>query len=173
MKKLFFIGLIVILAACAAPVGIDFNKATDFSQYTSYNYYPEISSGLNDLDNKRVTRAIDSVMSLRGITKSDTPDFLINFYAEEAIAQSRNTIGIGVGSGGRNGGVGISGGIPIGGRTIEQRFTFDIIEARKDDLLWQGVIDSRMSEKMTPAKKEKHYNYIIAKILSKYPPKAK
>ena len=94
-----------------------------------------IDSGLNDLDDKRIQQATDSLLQERGFIKSETPQLYVNFFARESISNSRNTLGIGIGGGGGTVGVGVSGGIPIGGRVVNQQFTMDFIDVSKDDLV--------------------------------------
>lgn len=171
MKSFLVLFALILLISCGTTVGIDYDKQTDFSQYTSYNFYPGIESGLNELDDKRIKQATDSLLQARGFVKSETPQLYINFYASETISNSRNTIGIGIGGGGRNVGVGISGGIPIGGRVINQQLTVDFIDASKDDLVWQAVADGELKEKATPEQKEAYYAKVLLKILNKYPPR--
>lgn len=159
------------MGSCGTSVGIDYDKKTDFSTYTTYNFYPSIDSGLNDLDDKRIIRATDSLLQQRGFVKSEDPQLYINFFAKESLSNSRNTLGIGIGGGGRNVGVGVSGGIPIGGRMVNQQFTMDFIDVVKDDLVWQAVADGEYKEKASPQQKEAHYVSVVGKILKKYPPK--
>ncbi|MAO09077.1 MAG: hypothetical protein CL596_10225 [Alteromonas sp.] len=172
MKYLLFL-LLPVLVSCGAAVAVDYEPTTDFSGYTSYNYYPTIESGLNDLDNKRIMAAIDSVMTTKGFEKTDTPQIWVNFYASEQVSNSRSTIGIGIGGGGGNVGVGVNGGIPIGGRQIDQQFTIDFVDKLIDLLVWQGVYETSYKEKATPLQKEAHYYSVVQKILKKYPPKEK
>lgn len=171
MKLIYTVLVCVFLSSCGATVATDYEKSTDFTAYKTYNYYPSINSGLSELDDKRITKVTDSLLQARGFKKSNTPQFYVNFFAEEQLSNSRNTIGVGIGSGGRNGGFGISGGIPIGGKTINQKFTLDFIDVLKDGLFWQAVIDGNYREKSSPLQKEKYYFTIIEKALKKYPPK--
>lgn len=171
MKLLSILAFTLLLVSCGASVAVDYDKQVDFSTYNSYNYFPTIDSGLNELDDGRIKQVTDSLMQQRGFVKSETPQLYINFYARENISSSRNTIGIGVGGGGNNVGIAVSGGIPIGGKTIEQRLTLDFIDVLKDDLVWQAVADGEMKERATPAQKEAYYIEVIQKILNKYPPK--
>ena len=171
MKFLFVFVISTFLLACGTTVGVDYDEATNFSKFTSYNFYPSIASGLNDLDDKRIRRTTDSLLQQRGFVKAENPQLYINFFATENVSNSRNTVGIGIGGGGRNVGVGVSGGIPIGGRVINQQLTMDFIDVAKDDLVWQGVADSEYKEKASPQQKEAHYVSVVGKILKKYPPK--
>jgi hypothetical protein len=171
MKTILLLSSLVLLLSCGPSVYVDFEKGQDFSEYNTYKFYPDIDSGLNELDDKRIISAMDSVLQQRGFTKSNFNRFYINFYASESVSNSRNTLGIGIGSGGGNVGVGVSGGIPIGGRTINQQLTIDIIDAHTDQqLVWQAVIDGDLKEKATPKQKEAYYFSVLQKALKKFPP---
>ena len=165
--SLFLLSLLVY--SCGASVAVDYEKQTNFGNYTTYNYYPKIESGLNALDDKRIIKATDSILESQGIKKSDSPQFYVNFYASEHYSNSRNTIGVGVGSGG----FGISGGIPIGGPNLKQQVTIDFIDVGKDDLFWQAIVESNYKPKATPHQREQHYKTVVDKALKKYPPKNK
>ncbi len=172
MKFLTILILSIFLASCGATVAVDYNKEIDFSKYNSYNYFPTIDSGLNDLDNNRIMQITDSLMQQRGFVRSKTPQLYINFYALESVSSSRSTLGIGVGGGG-NVGLGVSGGIPIGGNVLNQQLTMDFIDTGMDGLVWQAVADGEMKERSTPKQKEAYYLSVIRKILAKYPPEKK
>ena len=172
MKSFLLFAFSILLLSCGPTLYIDFEKSQDFSEFTTYQFYPDIDSGLNELDDKRVMAAIDSVLQQRGFTKTDSNRFYINFYASESIGNSRNTIGIGVGGGGGNVGVGVSGGIPIGGKVIRQQLTVDFVDAQKDQsLVWQAVVEGELKEKASPQQKERYYYSVIEKTLRKFPPK--
>jgi hypothetical protein len=171
MRNIFFLLLGSLLLSCGATVGVDYDEAIDFSTYTTYDFYPSIDSGLSDLDDKRVMKVADSLLQERGFVKSETPQLYVNFFANEYLSDSANTLGIGIGGGGGNVGVGAGGGIPIGGRVINQQLTFDFIDVAKDDLVWQAVAEDEYKEKASPAKKARYYWGLLAKILKEYPPK--
>lgn len=171
MKFFSILILSIFLVSCGATVAVDYDNQVDFSKYNSYNYFPTIDSGLNQLDDNRIIQITDSLLQQRGFVKSETPQLYINFYARETISSSRNTIGIGVGGSGSNVGVGVSGGIPIGGNVLNQQLTMDFIDTEKDDLVWQAVAEGEMKERSTPQQKEAYYMSVLQKILAKYPPK--
>ncbi|MBT8262911.1 MAG: DUF4136 domain-containing protein [Bacteroidia bacterium] len=170
MKSAMALFGILLLVSCGATVGVDYDEQIDFSEYTTYNFYPSIKSGLNELDDKRISKIADSLLQMKGLTRSEDPQLFVNFFASEVLTNSRNTIGVGVGGGGRNVGVGVSGGIPIGGKIINQQLTVDLIDVARDDLVWQAVVDGEYKEKASPKQKEAYYNTVLSKILKKYPP---
>ena len=172
MKYLSIIIISIFLSSCGASVTIDYNNTIDFSEFTTYQFYGDIDQGLNELDDKRIMAAIDSSLQKRGFIRTDYCRFYINFFASESISNSRNTLGIGFGSSGGNVGMGVSGGIPIGGRVINQQVTVDIIDASMgEELAWQAVINGEFKEKATPEQKEAYYVTVIDKALQKFPPK--
>lgn len=171
MRLLPILLAISVLASCGTTVGVDYDKQADFSRYTTYNYYPSIASGLNELDEARIKMVTDSLLQLKGFEKSATPQLYVNFYANEQVAVNNSSIGIGIGGGGGNVAGGVSGGIPIGGRKIEQRLTFDFIDVAEDDLVFQAIAEDRYKEKATPQKKRLYYTKVISRVLEKYPPK--
>jgi hypothetical protein len=170
MRYIPFILLTLIFISCGTTVHYDYERSTDFSHYKSYNYYGNIESGLSQLDNNRIKRSIDSIIEQRGIVKSNSPDFLINFYASEMITTSGSSIGIGVGGGGGNVGVGVSGGIPIGGNSILQKMTIDLVDVSHDKLFWKAIVESKYSEKANPEQRNDHYNRLMLKIFKNFPP---
>ena len=162
----------MILVSCGSTVAVDYEKGTDWTANKGYQFYSEMDTGLNQLDNKRIIKAADSILQLRGLQRTDYNDFYINFYVEESLSNSRNTLGIGLGSGGGNVSVGGGIGIPIGGKIINQHITLEFIEARiGEKLIWQAIYDGELKEKATPKQKEAYYAKIMAKMLAEYPPK--
>lgn len=173
MKFYSIIFCALLLVSCGASVAVDYDKKIDFSTYNSYDFYSSIDSGLSELDDKRIMQITDSLLQIKGMVRSDVPQLYINFFASENISASRNTLGIGIGSSGGNVGIGVSGGIPIGGRVVNQQLTLDFIDAQKDDLVWQAVAEGEMKERATPQQKEEYYISVLEKILKKYPPRKK
>jgi len=173
-KSLFLIviALSLILVSCGT-VQVDYDPEVGFTDLKTYNYYPDMEPGISQLDTKRVQAALDSILPTKGLTKSSNPDVFINYYTAESINDSRSTIGVGVGGGGANGGVGVSGGIPIGRPKIQQQFTLDFVNPKKDALIWQGITIGNFPENAKPEKREKYYFSVIEKILKKYPPEKK
>lgn len=171
MKYTVCFFVLVLLYSCGATVGYDYDTEKNFSSYTSYNFYPTLASGLNDLDENRIMNITDSILPQKGMVKSDNPQILINFYSNEYVSNSRNTIGVGMGNVGRNTSVGVSTGIPIGGKEVNQQLTVDFIDAKQDALVWQAVSEHRYKERATPQQKEAYYRKVLSKIFTKYPPK--
>ena len=53
MKSLLLCTVCILLLSCGPTVYIDYEENEDFSDYTTYQFYPDIASSLNEFDNKR------------------------------------------------------------------------------------------------------------------------
>jgi len=173
MKSLFLLVIFTLLVSCGSTVAVDYDTKTDFSLYKSYDFYPEIASGLNNLDDKRIIRITDSLLHEKGYTRSKTPQFLINFFAKESLSGPKTTLGIGVGGGSGNVGMGVGSDIPLGGLIVNQLLTFDFVDSLSDSLFWQAVNNGELKEKANPEQREAYYVSVISKIIQKFPPEPK
>lgn len=170
MKLFYTLFLSIFLISCGAAVVVDYDKEVDFTRYKTFDFYPDIDSGLSDLDNKRIIRIADSLLQERGFVREESPQIFINFYARESVSNSRSTLGVGMGKSSGNVSVGVSGGIPIGGRVVNQHLTIDFVDVENDKLIWQAQVEGEMKERFSPEQKEGYYILVIKKMLKKYPP---
>ena len=126
MKTLKMLSVFLILVSCNTPRAVyDYDQQADFSKYRTYSIYPELRTGLSQLDERRLISSLQNALLEENLSEGATPDILVNIYSEEFREPSRNSLGVGVGGGGRNVGVGVSGGIPIGGPENYLRLTFE------------------------------------------------
>ena len=166
--------LVLLFTSChVVRVQTDYEKETDFSNYSTYNYFSDLETGLSELDEKRLIRILDAAMQSEGVLLSEEPDFLINIESGIYQTPRNNTVGVGVGGTGRNVGGGVSVGIPIGQSNVQREIIFDFVDSQKDMLFWQATSKSGFSENATPVEREKKLQQIVEKVLSKYPPKAR
>ena len=171
MKKILFPILLLILSSCGAVrVNYDYSPGTDFTEYRTYNYYPDMDTGLSQLDTKRLLRAVDSVMQVQGLTTSLKPDFYINIQSSVYRDAPSPSVGVGMGGTGRNVGGGISVGVPLGGNGMSREIVFDFVDAELDALFWQAVSNSNYRENASPNTRERVLREVVAKVFAKYPP---
>ena len=172
MKYLKTLLLTVLIISCAPiHVNYDFDKGTDFSKYKTYNYYANMKTGLSELDTKRFLNALDTKMQAKGFRLAEKPDFFIDIKSSEFQEAQRNTVGVGLGGGGRNVGGGVSIGIPIGQANVNRQIIIDFVDENGKGLFWQAVSESSFNPNATPENREARLNAIIDKILVNYPPK--
>ncbi len=165
-----FLALSLVFSCAPIRVNYDYETGTDFSKYKTYNMYPNMETGLSDLDTKRLLNAIDHYLQAKGLTLDEDPDFFVNITSDEYQADRGNTVGVGLGGTGRNVGGGISVGIPIGTSRIGREIFFDFIDAKQDFLFWQAISDSSLNPNATPEKRQAQITAIVSKVLSAYPP---
>lgn len=172
LLKIFSSLLCISLLVACAPIHVsyDYEMGTDFNKYKTYNMFPEIQTGLSELDTGRLLNAIDSVLQSKGFMVSDTPDFYVNVSSSEFQVNRGNTVGVGVGGTGRNIGGGVSIGIPVGTSNIDKQIVLDFIDVDKDILFWQVVTESAFSPRMSPKRRDQKIKAIVTKAFSKYPP---
>lgn len=172
MKIFKYFFLLVFIASCNAPRAVyDYDEQASFTSYKTYGIYPDLRTGLSQLDERRLLESVERVMRNNQLAVSDEPDLLLNIYSEEFRRESDSRLGIGVGGTGRNVGVGVSGGIPIGGTETYLRLTFDLVDAKSDALVWQAVVESVFDLDASPSSRQQKFDEIVEKALKGYPPK--
>ncbi|MBJ7881879.1 DUF4136 domain-containing protein [Gelidibacter salicanalis] len=175
MKKgLLLLVLSLVVFSCATVrVNYDYESATDFGTYKTYNYYETMDTGMSELDSKRLLDALDSGLQAQGLSLSDAPDFLINIQSSQYQEAQRNNVGVGVGGSGRNVGGGVSIGLPVGQAKINREIVFEFVDETKSGLFWQAISTSKYNVTATPEAREIQFKAIVAKVLSGYPPRSK
>lgn len=152
-------------------VSYDYDRATDYTNYSTYNYYADMETGLSGLDEKRLLTALDSTLRAKGYLLAEEADFLINIVSSEYRKAPNNSVGVGIGGTGRNVGGGVSVGVPLGGSGIERQIQFDLVDSQKDALFWQAISESGFRDNASPSVREEILQKIVAKVFSKFPSK--
>lgn len=172
--KFFPVLLLFIFTSCSTVrVATDYDKDANFNQYNSFAFYkPGIDKAkISDLDKKRILRAIESELTAKGMTKSETPDLLVSIFTKEKerVDVYNHNFGYGWGwnpywYGGYN-----SSNVS---RTSEGTLFIDLIDAKTNNLVWQGMGTADLVNQ-NMEKKEERIKEIVMKILSEYPPGSK
>lgn len=163
--------MVLLLLSCSAiKVSYDYDNEVDFSNYTTYNYYPEMQTGLSELDTKRLLDAVDAEMQAKGIKLTAEPEFFINIESSSFQKPRNNTVGVGLGGGGRNVGGGVSVGIPVGRPNMGRQIRFDFVDNQKDQLFWQAISQSTFKENLSPVERDEKLQALVTKVFAKYPP---
>ena len=175
MKNLKFIPLlliVVLLSSCTTVrVATDYDRKANFTEFSSFAFYkPGIDKAkISDLDKKRILRAIDATLSSKGMQKSKTPALLVSIFTKERerVNVYNNNFGWGWGwnpwwGGGFNRSTVSS--------STEGSLYIDLIDAKTNDLVWQGVGSARLYTGSDIDKREEKIREIVAEILAEYPP---
>ena len=171
--KLLPLLFLFVLGACSSVrVYSDFDKNVDFSQFKTYAFQ---KSGIDrvqvsELDKKRILRAIDAELSKKGMTKSDTPDILVNILTKEREKLDVNQFNAGWGYGwGYGWNPYLWGGNTFVTSSTEGTLYIDLIDAKKKELVWEGQGVGYLTENR--ARKEEQINEFVSKIMAQFPPK--
>lgn len=172
MKFPKYILVLFLAVSCNTPQAVyDYDEKVNFTAINTYQIYPDLETNLNQLDDQRIISILNEKFAQKGLITSETPNIYVNFYSSTYETPSRNTLGVGVGGSGRNVGVGVSGGIPLGGPETYLRLTLDFIDVENDALIWQAQVEGLFNNSSTPQKREESLRVMIEKALKGYPPK--
>ncbi|MFN8255912.1 MAG: DUF4136 domain-containing protein [Bacteroidales bacterium] len=175
MKNLILVLIFALFAFSCTSVRIssDFDKTIDFTKYKTYKFTDEaMKLPVDDLNKNRLIAAVEKELGLKGFTKSETPDVLIeiNLKGKNIQTATANTSG-GYGYGYRYGwGGGFSTTTINYDSYIEGTLFVDMIDASKNQLVWQGRGVGTLDPEANQAKREKNINYAVNQIFKKYPP---
>lgn len=150
MKSLKYLFFIVFIISCStSKVLVDYDEKSNFANYKTFGFYKNIGEGLNEFDINRVEEVIVFEMQQNGFTESEKPDFRIDFKSKLKEEDNRTRLGIGLG----NGGFGVSGGIPIGSKKMIEELKIDFVDAKSEQLFWQGLLNLKLERNENQKKK--------------------
>jgi len=170
MKKIsiLLVGLLFGVSCSGIRVFADHDKNIDFSQYKTYAFFkPGIEEiEISDLDKRRILKAIEAQMDAKKLTRSKTPDLLINIAVKATDRVIVNS----------NNGWGYWGWSPwffgMNNNTITTQtrgeLFIDLIDAKTKMLVWQGKGYGGISE--YSKKREEKIQMFVSEILNNYPP---
>jgi len=176
----FITALLVIglLASCSnAPiVRSDFDPRADFAAYRSFAFMQPLSTdnaGYTTLLTERLKRAVVAQMEARGyVLREKNPDLLINFQANvqakvQYVPPPPMMWGFGYGSGFYGGWPGYAFG-PDVIQYNEGVMKVDLIDARRKQLVWEGIGTSVIGNaQQTPS--DEMIETMISSIFARYP----
>tara|TARA_X000000368_G_scaffold108662_1_gene84503 strand:- start:1098 stop:1631 length:534 start_codon:yes stop_codon:yes gene_type:complete len=176
MKKIvLLIAFATILSSCnSIRVSSDYNEEINFTEFKTYAFS---KSGIdkveiNDIDKKRILRAIDVELYNKGYRKSSIePDFLINFFTKTNkkidYYPSNNYYGYAVPYGGMGH---YASSWYLNSFSYNEGVLFiDIIDRNKNELVWQGIGKGYIYNDKPDNKNEK-IKAMVNKILLQFPP---
>jgi hypothetical protein len=162
--------LITVTSCTSVKVASDYDKEVNFSEYKTFAFYkPGIDKAeINDLDKRRILRAIETEMLAKGFTKSETPDLLVSIFTKSREQVNIQTSGYYPYGYGWGWSPYYWGSYNTVSTSTEGILYIDLIHASKKELVWQGVGTGYLSQNNT--KKEERIKEFVAAIMVKYPP---
>jgi hypothetical protein len=173
MKQYYYLFLTIILfsfTSCSSVrVAADYDSSVSFDSYKTFAFFKNgiDKAKISDLDKRRILRAIESELISKGLTKSETPDLIVNIFTKEnheinIYNQNYGMFGWGWGPN------------ALGwNRTNVYNSTngmlfIDFIDANKKELIWQGIGEGYLTSRVN--RKEERIKEFVASVLEKYPP---
>ena len=174
MKNLILLSFCLTFISCSSVrVFSDYDTAVDFKDYTTYAFFkPGIDEvEISDLDKKRILKAIEVELDEKQLTKSETPDLLINLAVKssnDVYINQNNGFGYGYGFGFWNGwGLPNNNIATVSSQTNGMLF-IDLIDTKTKQLVWQGKGKGYISE--YSKKRDERIQHFVTEILKNYPP---
>jgi hypothetical protein len=158
--------ILLSVAACSTGPRIVANRAPgfDLSNYATYGYFSPLSTDLGttrSINSSVLIEATDEQLQLRGLVRDDAdPDLLVNFIgATREKITSRPTATPSMYYGRSRYGTWGGYGIGMGNTTeIVQRtegtLSVDIVDAERDELVWEGAATAVITESMRKNRRE-------------------
>lgn len=176
---------VFFLSSCVSVrVVADYDREADFNSYRTFAFYKTgiDKAEISDLDKKRILKAIDTEMVTKGFQKSNSPDLLVSIFTKEKERVDVFNQGFGPGRGwgwggywggwwGPGWGWGGYWGPAVSTRTEGVLF-IDLIDAKSNELVWQGKGQGSLNTSGNIDKKEERIREFVSEILAKYPPNA-
>ncbi len=164
---------VAVLAACSSiSTTEDYDRATNFSQYKTYEW-KTVDPIQNQILEQRLKSAVESTLSSKGLRKSaENPDLWVvphtRLDKQTQISTYNSGWGYGYGWRGGYGGGGMTAStvseIPVGTLII------DLVDANKKQLVWRGTASKTLEPDASPEAKEKNINAALQKMFAGYPP---
>lgn len=175
MKRFFQITSVVLLIptliACSGiKTFTDYDEHIELNSFDTFSFYEEMDTGMSELDEKRVSRAIHDYLEEKGFKTEEDSKFKINFYAETHERSQRHNMHIGIGAIGTHVGGNIGSGIPIDSHQKILSLTVEFVDAETNQLFWQGVSEGKIVPSRTPEERSQFIEKMVNKLLKGYPP---
>ncbi len=178
------LSIVAVLGGCAESIQVnsDYDPATNFSEFHTYNWLPAPQKAVGEQSNtiidSRIREAVENQLALRGYEKqtSGTPDFLVNHHVVVKGVLNVSTIHDGYGYGPRyrrgwGGGMGTS--TTYVREAKEGTLFLDMLNPQTQDLLWRGTAQGYIDPSLKPEEKTKRIQNAVGLILDQFPPKKK
>lgn len=174
LRLLPILALFLLTGCASVHVANDYDKKADFTKYKTFAFLkPGIDKvEISDLDKKRILHSIEEELIAKGMTKSENPDLLINFFTKSTEQVNVNQFNAGWGYGyGWGWSPYLWGGTASVYTNTEGTLFIDLIDAAKKELIWQGEGTGILTQ--NSGKKDERIREFVARILSQYPPGSK
>jgi hypothetical protein len=173
MRKRFLVACVIVavvsvLATSCTAQMVTFDKKTDFCKYKTYRWISIPNAApLEELTAGQLTGTLEVELGKKGLSKAqaENPDLYVGYQIVGGGKKSAK-IGLAYGSGtGSN----------ASGTTVTTvhagELVLDMYDPTSKKLVWRGVVSNPVDREAKPAKRQKHMDQTVEKLLKDYPPK--
>jgi hypothetical protein len=173
MRTFLSLFIAALLTSCGVSINYDYDQNTDFKKYQTYAYYNDMETGLTTLDERRLIRALDTILHERRYRKAERPDFLIDIKGLTSRTSNQSSVGVGVGSTGGNtvGTVGIN--VPLNSYQTYDEMMIEFVDETNERTFWVADLNVILTTSNEPEQRYNFFKKLAEKILRHYPPTAK
>ncbi len=167
MYRIIFLAL--FLAGCSLAPRTDFNSNIDYDQYVSYQFVN--AEAPRTLDGQRIENALNSQLPIKGIQSvdGDLAPLMIQYRIDDETELQSYGTSIGFGYTSRNAGIGMS--TPERYREVKYgKLVIEFIDTETNQIIWQAISQNRLTESMSPIKREAFITKQVEQMLLQYPP---
>ena len=184
-------GLVLLTVCLVLAVGcadkptyeFDYDQAFPFGGYQTYRWYDDDHNSREsqyrrrNSSDQRVRNTANQELVQRGFREAPrgAADFWVNYHVTKRQTQRVSGQeqgmhgGVGVGTYGKSVSVGYSSGPSV--KTYEDgTAVFDVIDIRSGKIVWRGVAEGRLKNKMSKADKEQLTITVVHELLKQFPP---
>lgn len=176
--KLLIVPILVIgfLGCSSVSISSDYDPGVDFSSYKTYKLGADNDPNdillTSQLVLKRVYEAIDITMGSKGFTKvTSNPDFVVYPHAGTQGKTDETSWGYGY-SGWWGAGPYMGGNIDVTQYT-EGTLYIDMVDMKKNQLMWRGVSEGILGDPSTPFESTQKVDDAVSQVLKDFPPQPK
>lgn len=174
--------MIFLLASCAAnKPHVDYDTTANFTSYKTYAWSKDIDkkTGQSRIDtplvHQRVRESIESQLAAKGLQKVEPAqaNVLVTYHLSVAVVgHTSSSMSLGIGSYSGRSSLGISVGVPLGARTVEEgTLVIDIIDNKSNAMVWRGIASRKLSNRtLSPEQAKASVDEVVKEILANYPP---
>jgi hypothetical protein len=177
MRRLIPMLALLAAAGCTPPLTVesDYDPATEFSKYKSWDWLPGAKPSEKDIDSlseQRLRSAIEAELPNRGLTKAGAgADLSVTFQisVQHKIETSNASVGVGYGWGPAHIGVSKS---PTKSYD-EGTLILDLVDPKTKTLVWRGTAKGTVHKDSSPEERQENIKKAVAYLLQDYPPTKK
>lgn len=170
MKNLIIIIILLVTVSCStSKKSFDFDPGTDFSAYKTYGFTNKtLNVGVKTLDKKKMLKAIENELQVKGYTSAENPDILVELYSqtnktvETSKTEVKNPWRFGAWSG-------FEGTQTYVNSQTKGTIVISVIDNASQKMVWYGSSTKHIDDKATAKQTTTLINSSVKKILKNYP----